>query len=288
MTKPYLIYFWLINIFSSEFIWDISNFHLFLRQSVYNIKSKFILTFKTPIIMKKSLTLAVLCIMTVLSLSAQDYYYYAIGQKFPLQLDNTRVSIYCSDQSKAAVVEQLNTIGTDLDDCSHGDYAIITETLKEGLPENAIETLSLPADAMQIECFKGDANVDLTQTGAIYIRLKDEKDAAILDEFANQYSLGFGTPDPFMPLWYTYYITAESKMSPLNIANAIYETGRVAASEAELGGFSFLASIKAMEIDNGTGDENHYDISGRLVSPTTKGIHIVKKDNGTTEKVLIK
>ena len=45
-------------------------------------------------------------------------------------------------------------------------------------------------------------------------------------------------------------------------------------------------------VENVTNDEikdaDHYDLAGRLISPTEKGIHIVKYKNGKTNKVLIK
>ena len=48
-----------------------------------------------------------------------------------------------------------------------------------------------------------------------------------------------------------------------------------------------LSGITSVTTDT-NGHETHYDISGKVVSPSAKGLHIVRKADGTTRKVIVK
>lgn len=48
-----------------------------------------------------------------------------------------------------------------------------------------------------------------------------------------------------------------------------------------------LSGITDVTTDT-NGHETHYDISGKVVSPSAKGLHIVRKADGTTRKVIVK
>ena len=48
------------------------------------------------------------------------------------------------------------------------------------------------------------------------------------------------------------------------------------------------SGIDAVENANGSTSERHYDMSGKAVPPTAKGLHIVRGSDGKTRKVIVR
>ena len=73
-----------------------------------------------------------------------------------------------------------------------------------------------------------------------YVKLKEEKDVALLEKMAEQTGSIIIEQDTFMPLWFTLSVTEASKLNALECANFFYESGLFAESEADLMPESFF------------------------------------------------
>jgi len=82
--------------------------------------------------------------------------------------------------------------------------------------------------------FKDQYGKKVGLTNFFYVKLKEEKDIALLKQKANQHSCIIIMQDDFMPLWFTLSVTEASGRNALECANFFHESGLFQAGEADL------------------------------------------------------
>ena len=82
--------------------------------------------------------------------------------------------------------------------------------------------------------FKLKADDKVGLSNFFYVKLKDEKDVALLEKMAEQTGSIIIEQDAFMPLWFTLSVTEVSELNALEYANVFHESGLFEAGEADL------------------------------------------------------
>lgn len=171
-----------------------------------------------------------------LSASAQDSFYYYRGTKEPLTEDKTRIVAIAPESADINLLpSQGFTFVVNIQDSPNqikvyelAPYADIKRTI-EANPSDSISILP---------CYKSDKGVPLIPNGHIGVKLKSEDDYPTLQTVAEEMGCEIIEQNSFMPLWYTLRMKPAPCRNPVNIANAIYETGKFTFSSP---GFSYNA-----------------------------------------------
>ena len=172
----------------------------------------------------KKLSLALLCIFALsLSAYAQDYYWYK-GKQIPLQRGNQRYIIYEGNDARG--LDSLRIIET-------GDVsASKNQNLKWAVVDQKSEIIA-PNVIYQTPSFYGAGTKhDMFVTHRFSVKLKSDKDFAMLQQYANKYNAEI-EKDKYLPLWYILTCDFNAPYNALDLANIFYETGLFAISEPE-------------------------------------------------------
>lgn len=173
--------------------------------------------------MKKALLLTTLlhavCNTAIAGVSSP--YYYSQGEKIPLSVDNTRITVRLTGKDAKNQAKQLSTYA------KISGTQILTDSVSYIVNIPPVENTSISRktalDTDGMETYPAYTTQDgdpLTLTGYIYVKAKEDNPKLISD-IADKYHLKIISQNEFMPLWYTLCVTDEASTSPLDIANHI-------------------------------------------------------------------
>lgn len=220
-----------------------------------------------------------------LPLMAQTYYFYdTYGKKTTLTLNESKVVVSIpkeyEETSKRirANVDVLFTMSLQM-----FDILFITKSDFEKL--TALDSWEEDAKSVIItqSFFMWDDRLEkyneVFMTPYVLVDLKKEEDIDLLNSYIEKYKLIISDHRPSMPLSYVLALSLESPLSPLEIANEMFERGNFAFSYPDIA-----------QIGNGAYDPNTirsitsttteklseiYDLQGRkLTSMPARGIYI--------------
>ena len=233
--------------------------------------------------MKKFLLLLFIS-CSIHAIAQTDYYYYQ-GSKIPLTLNENKVCVSIPkdcDKICESIRTNVEVLTTIIDETF--DIIVITRPDFEKLTtldfwEEGAKSVILTS------CYFTENNEEICTTPYIDVRLKKEEDVDLLNTYAEKYGLRIVKQDPLMPLWYILAITQDSEKSPLEYANALFESGDFAASVPDWGQLSDpFDSVRSITITKANSSRGIYDLQGRcLKTAPTRGIYI---QNG--KKIIIK
>ena len=227
---------------------------------------------------RNCLLLLLLVILCSTRANAQEYFYYYYGEKIPLTLNENKVCVNIPKEYGEtckrirANVRVLTTVRDDVFDIivvSLSDYEKLTSMdFWEEDTKYVILTRS----------FFTERNVEVFSTPYIYLRLKDEQDKDLLNVYSEKYKLNIHWNSPWLPLWYSLNVTLETKKSPMECANELYESGDFSSSQPDLAGGIGIADTEGVKsaVKAPTKDSSEIiDLQGRSVTGTPRpGIYI--------------
>jgi subtilisin family serine protease len=165
---------------------------------------------------------------------SQSYYYYKGEKKF-VNEDPTKITVL-SHAGKAvknmkAVVSGIKEFKT----ISNTKYTISVYSINAKNRSSVQSSLAgvLDNDAIILPCYKDENGKEMVMTNYLSVKLKNETDFNILSSVAKKYNLEVIKQNSFMPLWYTLSITSATKMTTLDAANEIFESGFFASAFAD-------------------------------------------------------
>lgn len=196
--------------------------------------------------MKKYIFIIMIALCVCVTAIAQNSFYYYRGTKLQLT----------ENPQKIVIISKNNT--------STESYAGLTLAKSINGTKNKIrvyETVSSTANAKQLKsavqsasgnisvtsCYINEYGKELIPTGYIHVKLLSENDRKTLENTARQYGLEIFEQNRFMPLWYSLRQSDATGMSPIEIANKIYETGLFQYSSPD---FAFDALEFSYDPDN--------------------------------------
>ena len=230
--------------------------------------------------MKKELILSLLLfIMCSTHATAQTYYYYYNGNKTPLTLNDNKICVTIPneyDSTYKRIRTNVQTKDTLTDE--NFDTFIVTRSEYEKLTSQDFWEEDAKYVILTSSYFK-ENNKEVFSTPYLSVKLKKEEDKDLLASYAEKYNLrilGDGPYSSLMPLWYSLYVTIDSKKSPLECANELYESGVFTYSQPDLVSFgndnTIVRNIITVKAD---ACSEIYDLQGRkLTSKPAKGIYI--------------
>lgn len=166
---------------------------------------------------------AVMCLS--LSLSAQDnYYYYHHGSKIFLNEKDSKVVLITS---KAGNVTMTSPVGMTLLDTIKDSRSLIrvyslpvSSNVKRLISANSSKSLSI------MPFYTTEDGCELIPNGYINVKLKAASDYSKLQIEALHKGCIIIEQNPFMPLWYNLRIDESRGLNSVDIANALYESGK--------------------------------------------------------------
>ncbi len=178
--------------------------------------------------MKKFITFMVATFCLSLSILAQDSYYYYHGTKMPLREDATQiVSIAPKTEnvslSPSSGLTLVNTISDTRSLIKVYELSSST-TIQRVIAANTFASVNIQP------CYKSENGNELIPNGYINVKLKSAADYSILQTVAQQKGCEIIEQNPFMPLWYNLRVKDAPGRNSVDIANAIYETGKFASA----------------------------------------------------------
>ncbi len=178
--------------------------------------------------MKKFITFMVAVFCLSLSMSAQDSYYYYHGTKMPLSEDATQI---VSIAPKTENVSLSPSNGFTLVKIISDTRSLIkvyelssSTTIKRAIAANTSTSVNIQP------CYKSESGNELIPNGYINVKLKSAADYSTLRTVAQQKGCEIIEQNPFMPLWYNLRVKDVPGRNAVDIANAIYETGKFASA----------------------------------------------------------
>ena len=227
--------------------------------------------------MKKSFLLWMgVVLMITIGMSSQamaqtDYYYY-MGKKIPLTLNDNRVIISISKDCNETIerirtnVQVLSTIKDNTLDIiiiSRSDYEKLTS---QDFWEEDAKAVILTSSYFTEE------NIEVFETPYLDVALKKEEDIDLLNSYIEKYKLRIAEHHPsLMPEWYILAITPESEIGSLKCANELYESGDFAEAIADLAEGGSIDGITTVKTDASSA---FFDLNGRKIQQPQKGIYI--------------
>jgi len=177
--------------------------------------------------------------------NAQEYYYWANGKKYSLELYPDKQYILMHGQNKIAIAQELDVSESSISEIKP---IIISSTINN-------DRASKPLESVQYWAFVySSINKAKVQSSDIiyaapsflvngkeiglsqyfYVKLKQEKDIEILESLAKENQVEIVGNDRFMPLWYILSCDKNSKGNALEMANLFYELGYFDSAEPDL------------------------------------------------------
>lgn len=178
--------------------------------------------------MKKVITFMVAAFCLSSSMSAQDSYYYYHDTKVLLNENATKI---------VAIAPKTENVSLSPSNGFTFVYAISdtrslikvyeltsSTTIKRAIAANS----SAPVNIQP--CYKSENGNELIPNGYINVKLKSVTDYSTLQNVAQQKDCEIIEQNPFMPLWYNLRVKEAPGHNSVDIANAIYETGKFASA----------------------------------------------------------
>lgn len=178
--------------------------------------------------MKKFITFIVAAFCLASSMSAQGSYYYYHGAKMPLSEDATKIVSIAPRTENITLSPSngftfVNTISDSRSLIRVYELSSST-TVKRVIAANSSSSVNLQP------CYKSESGNDLIPNGYINVKLKSAADYSILQTVAQQKGCEVIEQNPFMPLWYNLRVKDAPGLNSVEIANALYETGKFASA----------------------------------------------------------
>lgn len=167
--------------------------------------------------------------------TADNPYYYSLGEKIPLTEAGDRMSVAVAASARVSMPSEYSAI-REIDDDSFRIIVCKNDEQKDSGSDKASFKARLRAvspKAMVSPCYRNAAGVDITITPYLNVKLKQASDYTLLENAAKENNLTIVSQDKFLPLWYILSVTPETNGTSLDIANRLYETGLFAESLAD-------------------------------------------------------
>ena len=216
-------------------------------------------------------------LMMVIGMSSQamaqtDYYYYYMGKKIPLTLNDNKVIVSVSKDCIETIerirtnVQVLSTIKDktlDIIIISRSDFEKLTS---QDFWEEDAKSVILTSSYFTEE------NKEVFETPYLDVALKKEEDIDLLNSYIEKYKLRIAEHHPsLMPEWYILAITPESEIGSLKCANELYESGDFAEAIADLAEGGSIDGITTVKTDASSA---FFDLNGRKIQQPQKGLYI--------------
>lgn len=183
---------------------------------------------------KKFILMILLLISCPIGIIAQTSYYYYKGKQIPLTLNENKVCVSIpkdkGDVRKELLkdIQVLDTIRDDIFDISiiqKSDFKQLS--VSTSWKKEAKSVLLFPS-------YRTKEGKEVFLTPYLSVRLKREEDIDLLMSYTEKFGLRIVKNDSLMPLWYILSISFKTGMNTLEVANALWESGKFAASEPDL------------------------------------------------------
>lgn len=237
---------------------------------------------------RKNLLMLVFCILCSIHAMAQtEYYYNTYGIKIPLTLNENKVLVSVPIDCNL-VMERIRANIQAIYKTADADFYFffITRADLEKLSsqdfweEDAKSVIITPCYYRDDD--RGEFYREIYTTPYMLVTLKKEDDIGLLTSYAEKYKLKIArdfSSDPMMSLLFILYVTQESKKSPLECANEMYESGDFAKSQPDFalaGSGAFNPnSIRTISTSTPDASPKIYDLQGRRLSTKPqKGVYI--------------
>ncbi len=218
-------------------------------------------------------------------MKAQETFYYCGGCPVKLQKSEHKISIRASSSEQIV----LPAVYIPADTIADGNVCIRTYKC----PTNAVTPKTLSgSDAITrriTPCYTNSTGLELTPTGYISVKLKTTADIQLLEEDAKRYGLDIVYRYEHLPLWYLLVQQPDAEDSPIDIANALYESNRYASASPDFAYNGFEISYDP-EVRQQWGLYNSeykgFDISvsNAWNYATGKGVNVAVVDRGIDHK----
>jgi cell wall-associated protease len=195
--------------------------------------------------MKRAILLKVLLFFGLITANAQEYYYWANGMKYPLELYSEKQYILTQGQNKMAIAQGLEISEQDISELKP---IIIGRTINSDIINKSLQSdffwafVNRPIEKAKVESsdivyaapsfLVNGKEIGLSQY--FYVKLKKEKDIEILESLARDNQVEILGNDSFMPLWYILSCDKNSKGNALDMANLFYESGYFTSAQPDL------------------------------------------------------
>lgn len=235
-------------------------------------------------IMRRKYFLIVLAFITcsIHAMAQTDYYYY-MGKKIPLTLNDTKVIVSVSKDYNE-IIERIRTnvqvLSTIKDKTL--DIIIISRSDFEKLTSQVFWEEDAKSVILTSSYFTED-NFEVFETPYLDVALKKEEDIDLLTSYIEKYKLRIAEHDPsLLPEWYILAITPESEKGSLKCANELFESGDFAEAIADFASVD-LTTVRSVATAKKRASSRIYDLDGRVLSgKPMRGIYI---ENG--KKIIV-
>ena len=170
------------------------------------------------------------------SIYGQEFYYWAYGEKYPLELYPEKHYVVVETDSKQAISQGLKIAQVKVEEIqvssltqainrsnnnssdNHIKWTVVSDRLSKAQLNNSKDIIySAPF-------FKVNGK-ELGLSNYFYVKLKKASDIILLEEMAKENKIEIIGNDSFMPLWYVLSCSKISNGNALVMANLFYESG---------------------------------------------------------------
>lgn len=186
-------------------------------------------------IMSKKIVLMILFLISCsIGIFAQTCFYYYKGKRIPLTVNNSKVCVSIP-KNRDDISKEIHKVIKEIDRITDADFDIFTiqqSDLKKLSASNSWKKESMPI--LFSPCYRTMDGTEVYLSPYLNVRLKEGQDINLLSSYAERYGLRIVKQVPFMPLWYILSVSSETGKNALEIANALWESGKFAASVPDL------------------------------------------------------
>lgn len=179
-------------------------------------------------------------------------YYWYNGEKVPLTLNTEYVNIVADDallksSNASSPIQGLNLVQED--GVQSGDVTKfkLSSEMTAAEYSNLIKNLKLNKQIKHILPYfsRGNDAKPVGTSDIFYLKLKEAKDVAALQQLTDEQKVQIVREVPYMPLWYILSIQNSDFSSSVDASNFFYETGKFADVDP-----AFMFEFKANSIPN--------------------------------------
>lgn len=233
------------------------------------------------IMSRKILLMMLLIISCSIHAVAQTYYYHdSYGTKKTLTLNENKVCVSipkdCKETSEricsnVQVLYNLYDTNFDIYFITRSDFEKLNSL--DSWEEDAKSVIVTPSYFTDVTA----SNQEVFSTPYVLVVLKKEEDEDLLTSYIEKYRLRISRHSPYVPLTYILALTLDSRRSPLEIGNEMFESGNFASSclDLALAGSGAQETSTVRSIATTEDSSEIYDLQGRRLSVMPqKGVYI--------------
>ncbi|MDD3721997.1 MAG: S8 family serine peptidase, partial [Lutibacter sp.] len=193
----------------------------------------------------KKIILAIVFVISSITMFAQNNYYWYKGQKIFLEEIQTKKFImFNSFENISALKSSLNI--KDLSVEKYNNMNVYSSLNPQGdlkIKEYKWAVIKTPSPISlknkneifyEAPFYLTPEKIEAGLSNLFYVKLNKTEDVNLLENMASQNGLEILGNNKFMPLWYTLSCSKQSNGNALQMANQFYETGAFAASQPDL------------------------------------------------------